>query len=336
MTRIAGFLVAMLCSFSVLAAKEAPSAYTYSRVGNPADVAVAGPLPGGTVLMGGGTDVEAAFKWMCARMGNGDFLVLRATGRDTYNSYIRKLCPAVNSVATLILPSREAAKLDAVAAIVRQAEAIWIAGGDQSDYVNFWQGTPVTATLNLLLNGGVPIGGTSAGLNVLTQYVYSALGATGVTSAEALANPYDGLITFSTDFVNLPVLAGIIGDPHFKARDRMGRDLAFLCRLNRDYGLRRPRAIAVDEATALLVDEYGAATVANAPKSTGKVYFLEGGSPEQCVAGQPLTYTNVDVYRVGAKGAFDVAHWLGSGGTRYSVHAVTGTLSTTGNGGLIY
>ena len=59
----------------------------------------------GTVLMGGGTDVDGAFQWMCGKSGNGDFLVIRATGTDAYNPYIEQLCPSVNSVATLIIPT---------------------------------------------------------------------------------------------------------------------------------------------------------------------------------------------------------------------------------------
>ena len=39
------------------------------------------------------------------------------------------------------------------------------------------------------------------------------------------------LLTAGHDFAVVPQLAGIIGDPHFAARDRMGRDLAFLCRI---------------------------------------------------------------------------------------------------------
>lgn len=332
-------LIAMLASFSALAGKPAPTTlYTYARVGNSVDKVVNPPLGGGIVLMGGGTDVGAAFQWMCDRMGNGDFLVIRATGKDTYNSYIKKLCPNVNSVATLIIPSREAAQLPAVANILSQAEAIWIAGGDQSDYVNFWQGTPVTTKLNQLIMGGAPIGGTSAGLNVLTQYVYSALGASGVTSDEALADPYNVLITFSRDFVNLPVLNGVVGDPHFAARDRMGRDLAFLCRLNKTYNLANPHGISVDEGTALLIDEYGKSSVVNASKSTGKVYFLQGGVPTTCESGQPLTYIGVDVYRIDSKGTFDVSNWGQSkaGGTSYKVDAVNGVLSSNQPGGAIY
>jgi len=61
--------------------------YSYFCVGNcKASVAPEG-LPG-LVLMGGGTDVDAAFKWMVAKAQGGDFVVLRSTGTDAYNEYI--------------------------------------------------------------------------------------------------------------------------------------------------------------------------------------------------------------------------------------------------------
>ena len=112
---------------------------------------------------------------MCQRSGNGDFLVIRATGTDAYNPYIQQLCPGENSVATLIIPNLSAASDPFVAATIRNAEALWIAGGDQSDYINFWKGTPVQVAINDVIARGAPIGGTSAGMNVLTQFLYSAL-----------------------------------------------------------------------------------------------------------------------------------------------------------------
>ena len=54
--------------------------YSYYRVGNPNDVTTS--TTPGTMLEGGGTDVDAAYQWMCGLSGNGDFLVIRATGTD--------------------------------------------------------------------------------------------------------------------------------------------------------------------------------------------------------------------------------------------------------------
>src|SRR5947207_436155 len=240
---------------SAFAAKQ----YSYFRIGNAGDVTTG--TTGGTVLMGGSTDVDAAFQWMCDRSGNGDFLVIRATGTDAYNPYIQALCPNANSVATLIIPNRTTASDPFVVSTILTAEALWIAGGDQSNYINFWKGTPVQDALDTLISRSVPIGGTSAGMNVLTEFVYSALASQGVTSSQALADPFTRYITLDRDFANVSALAGIIGDPHFVTRDRMGRDLAFMCRIYTNGWSAAPRDIAIDEKTALLIDGRGQATV---------------------------------------------------------------------------
>src|SRR5205823_2540236 len=293
----------LLCTaHSAFAAKQ----YSYFRIGSAADVTAS--TAAGTVLMGGSTDVDAAFQWMCDRSGGGDFLVIRATGTDAYNPYIQELCPGVNSVATLIIPNRAMASDPFVIATIQSAEALWIAGGDQSNYINFWMGTPVQDALNGLVARGVPIGGTSAGMNVLTEFVYSALASQGVTSSQALADPFSRYITLDRDFVNISLLQGIIGDPHFAARDRMGRDLAFMCRIYVNGWSPAPRDIAVDERTALLIDERGTATVTG----TGSVYFMQApGAPEVCQPKTPLTYQNIAVYRIESGGSFDLSRWTG-------------------------
>src|SRR5689334_15904000 len=263
MRKLALLLLTVCLALPAFGAKK----YSYFRVGNAADVST--PTTAGTVLMGGGTDVDAAFQWMCQLSGNGDFLVIRATGTDAYNPYIQQLCPNENSVATLIIPNLAAASDPFVVSTIASAEALWIAGGDQSNYINFWKGTPVEDGLNALIARGVPIGGTSAGMNVLTQFVYSALGSQGVTSSQALADPYNKYITLDRDFVSISILQGLIGDPHFVTRDRMGRDLAFMCRIYNNNWSTAPRDIAIDEKTALLIDATGNGSVVG----TSTVYF---------------------------------------------------------------
>lgn len=321
----------LLFSLTLAAPAFAAKQYSYFRVGNPNDVTTA--TTAGTVLMGGGTDVDAAFQWMCHSSGNGDFLVIRATGTDAYNPYIQQLCPNENSVATLIIPNRAAASDPFVISTIQQAEALWIAGGDQSDYINYWQGTPVQSSLNTLIAQGVPIGGTSAGMNVLSQFVYTALASQGVTSSQALANPYTKYITLGENFVNISILQGLIDDPHFVTRDRMGRDLAFLCRIYNNGWSSLPRDIAIDEQTALLLNSKGNGTVVG----NSTVYFLQApGAPQTCQAGVPLTYQNISVYRINSAGTFNVPNWRGSGGTTYTVSANAGVLSSTQAGGGIY
>ncbi|HKS76203.1 MAG TPA: cyanophycinase [Terriglobales bacterium] len=320
-------LILLALTLPSFAAKK----YSYYRVGNPNDVTTS--TSPGTVLMGGGTDVDAAFQWMCGLSGNGDFLVIRATGTDAYNPYIQQLCPNENSVATLIIPNASAAADPFVIATVQAAEALWIAGGDQSDYINFWKGTALNDAISALIARGAPIGGTSAGMNVLTQFIYSALGSQGVTSSQALADPFNKYITLDRDFVTLGFVQGLIGDPHFVTRDRMGRDLAFLCRIYLNGWSSAPRDISIDEKTALLIDSQGNGSVVG----SSTVYFLQTpGAPQTCQSGVPLTYLNIGVYRIDATGSFNLTHWSGKSGTAYAVSANAGVLSSTQPGGSIY
>ncbi len=142
--------------------------YQYFRVGNHADVKT--HTEPGFALIGGGKDLDPAFQWMCKRSGGGDFLILRATETDAYNPYLQALCHQ-NSVSTLVIPDKRAANDPFVAQAIAHAEAIFISGGDQANYINFWKGSPVQEELNAAIRRGVPIGGTSAGLAVQGEYI---------------------------------------------------------------------------------------------------------------------------------------------------------------------
>src|ERR1700691_1243430 len=111
------------------AAVSHAASYKYKRVGSELDAQTR--TEPGIAMMGGGSDLNEAFRWLCGKGNGGDFLILRASGKDDYNKYVNKVCQ-MNSVATLIIPSRKAAEEPKVAKIIRQATVIFIAGGDQS------------------------------------------------------------------------------------------------------------------------------------------------------------------------------------------------------------
>jgi len=264
---------------------------------------------------------------MGAAAGGGDFVVLRASGTDAYNPYIYELC-GCDSVETIIFKNRQAAFDPVVINRVRNAEAVWLAGGDQSDYVTYWKGTPIEAELNALA-ARAPIGGTSAGTAVLGEFVYSALSASSLTSAEGLADPFHRDLTLTRDFLAVPKLENVITDQHLEERDRMGRTVAFLARLVHDGWTATGRAIAIDRETALLVDPEvrDAQVISTKNHNTPFVYFLTTpGSPEVCAPKTPLTYRNISVYRVGPGGAFDLDAWAGTGGLAYTLSAESGVL----------
>jgi cyanophycinase-like exopeptidase len=140
-------------------------------VGNPVDVVRR--TQGLLVLQGGGDDVDENYVRMGALGGGGDFVVLRASGADDYNQYIYDLCKC-DSVETLVFDDRQASQDPYVIETIRNAEAIFIAGGDQSRYVRFWKDSPVEDAINAVIAKPAPIGGTSAGMAVMGEFLYAA------------------------------------------------------------------------------------------------------------------------------------------------------------------
>jgi cyanophycinase len=311
------------------------ASYKYKRLGSDLDAQTR--TEPGIAMMGGGTDLNEAFHWLCGKGNGGDFLILRAHGKDDYNKYVNKLCQ-MNSVATLIIPNRKAAQEPRVAQIIGKATVIFIAGGDQARYLDFWKGTPVQDALNAHVIADKPIGGTSAGLAVLGQFVYAASedksNDADLTSREVLADPYNKRVTLVHDFLKVPGLDNMLTDSHFAKRDRMGRSLGFLARMVADGWSKHPREIAIDEKSALLVEVDGRAKVVG----TGMgAYFLQVTEPpEVCKPGQPLTLRNVAVYRAPTGAAFDIRGWSGEGGEAYSISVEAGEIHTIPAGNAVY
>ena len=305
-------------------AQSAPAAWKYYRTGNSADLAV--KPRAGLALMGGGAHQEAAFHFLCERANGGDFLILRANTDEhdakEENEEVRASCP-LNSVATIVFAGREDSGDPRVLQIIGQAETIFIAGGDQSNYVRFWQDTPVQDALNRHIAAGKPLGGSSAGLAVLGEFSFSAMLDT-VHSPAALANPYGNGITLSRDFLRIPLLANTITDTHFAKRDRMGRLLVFLARILQDGWSAGVRAVAAEENAAVLVEPDGTAAVVG----TGPAYFLEAsGKAELCKYRTPLQIAGIRVYRAPPGGAFNLKMWTGSKGEDYLIGAAQGKVT---------
>lgn len=297
------------------------------------------------VLMGGGVDVGPAFSWMIEKMTNcasgpgkpGNLLVIRAGGNPAYDSYIYKQ-GLVASVQTIVIPNKDAANDPAVVSYIRNAGAVWLTGGDQGDYYNFWKGTLLISELQKHLNTyGVPIGGTSAGMMILSQVAYIADPYT-ITSSEALLDPYKpGAVTLKNDFwparTAYGPLMNTVTDSHFDTRDRMGRTITFLARVKQDKltdSIVEPKAIAVDQEAALAMEsDWGSRDFtwkmfANSG-SAGSAYLLQGTNKSKLVVspGTPLTFTGIQVQK-----------FTPSGESRYSMDVQNGVI--TSDSGSIY
>ncbi len=282
--------------------------------------------------MGGASESDAAMQWFLQRAMGGDILVIRASGSDGYNDYLfSELRIPVNSVETIVFHNRKAAYDSYVQTKIRQAEAIWIAGGDQWKYVSYWRHTPVDSLINLgIRDRNIVIGGTSAGMAIQGGVYFSAENGT-IASPAALANPYDNKIAIdSSRFIQNSYLEEVITDTHYDGRYRKGRHSSFLARMITDYGM-QAKGIACDEYTAVCIDEDGIARVFGGhPQYNDNAYFiqtncgLERPNPESCAPNQSLQWDlngeALKVYRIkgtpSGSHTFDLKNWsTGQGGT---------------------
>ncbi|MCU0374147.1 MAG: cyanophycinase [Chitinophagaceae bacterium] len=213
----------------------------------------------GFVLAGGGGDADSAMQWFLERSGGGDIVIIRASGSTGYNDYLFKL-GKVNSVESLLINSRELAYNDTVLRIIKEAEGLFIAGGDQWNYVQYWKDTPLNDAINYLINQKkVPIGGTSAGLAVLGEYCFDARFGS-ITSDTALQVPAHPKLSITNRFFNIKWLRNTLTDSHYDQRNRQGRHLVMLANISQKQN-NTIRGIGIDEQTALCIDNKGNTTV---------------------------------------------------------------------------
>lgn len=244
---------------------------------------------GATLLMGGGSDVDAAFSQnVKSHVGSGaDVVILRASGTDAYNDYLFSLMNA-DSVNTLIVDSVSKANSDYVEWVVKSAEFVFVSGGDQSEYLNLWAGTKVQSALQHVYDKGGVIGGTSAGMAMMSSTVYDPDGILGAISDEVVTDLCHETLNFSSGMLSIPALANTVTDTHFQERDRMGRAMVFLANQSANH-----KVIAASEATALFVKANGDAVAVG----DNEVYVLYNGATTdlfQAQCGQAVIYDNVN------------------------------------------
>lgn len=331
-------VVGLLVLLSV--AQTRSQSYTSYMTGSPDDVSPS--VEYGVCLMGGATEDDNAMMWLLQKAAGGDVVVIRTSGSDGYNNYLySQLGVSVNSVETIVFHNASAANDNYVQAQLERAEMIWIAGGDQSVYEDYWKDTQIETILNNHIHvKQAPIGGTSAGMAVLAGVYFNAENGT-ITSAQALGNPFHPNLTLATDFVSVPLLNEVITDTHFDDPDRKGRLMTFLARRVAETG-QRAYGIACDEYVAVCIDQNGIAKVyGDYPSYDDNAYFLQANCSEPIGAetispSTPLTWNRnqaaVKVYS--AKGTsngstqLDLNDWeTGSGGDWEHWYVTGGVLS---------
>lgn len=263
----------------------------------------------GILLAGGGTIPVQAMKWFLEKCRGGDCIILTFDCDDKYAhyvyDYITSIHSALNSVEIIPVDSRYKANSERLMKKIMNAEALFISGGNQSNYVRCWKNTKLSQAINTVVNQKkIPIGGTSAGLAVLGEFYYSASNE-GVISQEAVTNPYNRyMYELGTNFLKIPYLKNVITDTHYAQRNRQERHMAFMARIAKDYNLENVRGIGVDEETALCIEDSGMAIV----YGPNKVFFLKGKKPALCELNKKLKYS-VEICELKENELIDLKDW---------------------------
>jgi cyanophycinase-like exopeptidase len=277
---------------------------------------------------GGGTDVDAAMQWLVNYVRGGssssnkiDIVVLRCAGTDGYNAPWYALS-GVNSITTVVGTSASDFNDSRVSTLVHNAGVVFLAGGDQANYVNYIKGTATDTAIQYVLSHGGGIGGTSAGTAIQGPFIFDSIaadnaGGTNVASPDALANPYESTISFTYGWYAWSHFENILCEPHFgptspdtSNKDRMGRIMAFLARQVQDGRTATAWGMGVNAGTSLVVDKNGLATVMGTGTSGDGIAYLIllDHMPETCVPGTPLTCSNYKIWMLTEGQTFDLAH----------------------------
>jgi cyanophycinase len=255
-------------------------------------------------LMGGGGSVDSAFEALAKHSGAGHIVILRAQSDATfdpegndYGELFSKRWGPVASAETLIFHDRDASFDPRVAAVLAHADGIFIAGGDQSNYIRYWRDSPVQRALNAHVRAGRPIGGSSAGLAVLGAFVYGAMDGGSLESHVALKDPLGPAVTLERDFLHVPGLEHVITDTHFSRRARLGRLIVFVARLEHESPHQPVIGLGVDERTALMLDGEGTAHLAAG--SEGSAWLvIPKHAPGVIGRNSPLTFRDLRIVRL--------------------------------------
>jgi cyanophycinase len=280
-----------------------------------------GPL---LLLAGGGGDVTAglqeainAIRGCAACDAKIDVVVLRASGADGYNPYFMEMS-GVDSVVSMVITDRESASRGDVVDLVRRAELIYFAGGDQCNYIRWIKGTPIVGAVKSVYRRGGAIGGTSAGLAIQSDIAYDACPSQSARSAEVLADPFHVDVSLSRGFFDWKPMRHTITDTHFQQRDRLGRLLVFLAR---SYDGTPLTGIGVSEGTLALVDEQGRGRVTG----KGPVHLIVADRKADVMQrATPMTYHGFRVTRFNAGESFDL-HRIPNGKT---IDVIEGKITT--------
>ncbi len=209
---------------------------------------------GKIMMVGGGAEgswSDPAYSWGVEQASNKKVGIVSYYSDETQDlpKYFMQL--GADTAVNIGIGKKSLADTDSIYNVLISYDFLFFKGGDQSNYYETYQSTKVTQAIMDKFNEGGVIGGTSAGMAILSGVMYTALKSSSYPD-DALNNFQHSDITLSNDFIN--ILPGYICDTHFIERGRPFRLWAFMARWFADEN-ELLTGIGVDDKTAFCIDE---------------------------------------------------------------------------------
>lgn len=268
-------------------------------------------------------DEKAATRWLINQADAGDYLVIRSGGVGGQAKWIcQNFEGDISSASEISIDSIEDANHPAVIKLIKSVEIIWLAGGDQNKYENYWKHTKLAKALNQHMQTKA-ISGSSAGMAILGGSYY-APEAKAVIGSQILNNPYHEYTqdVFHWDLLQHPLMQYTINETHLnrkiKGETRHSRMLGLLARTAVNYPDQTVRAIGLNEGSFLAINKKGIGKVFG-----DQVVLLSSDkAPEQIEKDKPLIWNHqgkaVKTYTINGSsegaGEINMQDWSAKGG----------------------
>lgn len=216
---------------------------------------------GNLMLVGGGSESDGGwsdtpYQWMVDNAENKKIGIISYSDADNWlPDYFVSL--GATEAVNIKIDSREFADQANMLDSLNQYDALFFKGGDQSRYYEYYKNTAVQTAIEEIYNRGGVIGGTSAGMAILSGVMF--------TAENGSAYPYDALSDINSQYMTLEddflqFYPNFIFDTHFIERGRTSRLIGFLANWYENQS-QLINGIGIDDRTAMCINAKGLGTV---------------------------------------------------------------------------
>ncbi len=211
------------------------------------------------LIVGGGNEKETtnswstpAYKWAA----EGKRVAIISTSGSEYPEYFKNWCNATDAKNFIVATSTTANQPVLYDSLITY-QVIFFAGGDQWDYYSQYKNTKLEEAVNTVYSSGGTIGGTSAGMHILSETLFTAENGT-VYPDECIIDPKNKYVKLANDLFNF--FPDLIFDTHMAERGRMPRLVSFVANKALTDNT-KIIGLGLDDMTCMTIDEFSIGTV---------------------------------------------------------------------------